>query len=127
MIDQSFKFFDPEGQGAHNPSDEDYLVCQSHVPGFSLVFKRWGWFDVAAVRDWHYNADAFEALVLPSDKKRMIQSLVTQCEQVKTSFDDLVAGKGKGLIMLLHGPPGVGKTFTAGMSLTDTMTASFSR
>ncbi|KAF7519891.1 hypothetical protein G7054_g12948 [Neopestalotiopsis clavispora] len=28
-------------------------------------------------------------------------------------FDDLIEGKGKGLIVLLHGPPGVGKTFTA--------------
>jgi SpoVK/Ycf46/Vps4 family AAA+-type ATPase len=26
---------------------------------------------------------------------------------------DLVTGKGKGLIILLHGPPGVGKTLTA--------------
>jgi SpoVK/Ycf46/Vps4 family AAA+-type ATPase len=29
---------------------------------------------------------------------------------------DLVEGKGSGLIFLLHGTPGVGKTFTAGMS-----------
>lgn len=27
---------------------------------------------------------------------------------------DLVPGKGHGQIFLLHGPPGVGKTFTAG-------------
>jgi len=31
---------------------------------------------------------------------------------------DFVEGKGSGLIFLLHGSPGVGKTFTAGMSLT---------
>ncbi len=30
--------------------------------------------------------------------------------------DDLIAGKGNGLIMLLHGGPGTGKTLTAGMS-----------
>lgn len=29
--------------------------------------------------------------------------------------DDLMAGKGNGLIMLLHGGPGTGKTLTAGM------------
>jgi len=28
-------------------------------------------------------------------------------------FDDLIKGKGKGMVFLLHGPPGVGKTFTA--------------
>lgn len=28
---------------------------------------------------------------------------------------DFVEGKGEGMIMLLHGKPGVGKTYTAGM------------
>lgn len=28
--------------------------------------------------------------------------------------DDIIAGKGSGLIMLLHGGPGTGKTLTAG-------------
>lgn len=31
----------------------------------------------------------------------------------RASFSDLVEGKGKGLVILLHGPPGVGKTLTA--------------
>ena len=30
---------------------------------------------------------------------------------------DLIRGKGQGLIFLLHGRPGVGKTFTAGSNL----------
>lgn len=29
------------------------------------------------------------------------------------SIDDLIAGKGAGLVTLLHGPPGTGKTLTA--------------
>jgi predicted ATPase with chaperone activity len=28
-------------------------------------------------------------------------------------FDDLVTGKGNGLVMLLHGSPGTGKSLTA--------------
>lgn len=31
----------------------------------------------------------------------------------KRKRDDLIAGKGSGLIMLLHGGPGTGKTLTA--------------
>jgi len=31
----------------------------------------------------------------------------------QNSFDDVIQGKGKGIIMLLSGPPGVGKTLTA--------------
>lgn len=30
------------------------------------------------------------------------------------SFQDIVPGKGGGVVILLHGPPGVGKTLTAG-------------
>jgi SpoVK/Ycf46/Vps4 family AAA+-type ATPase len=32
--------------------------------------------------------------------------------------EDLIAGKGNGLIMLLHGGPGTGKTLTAGKSIS---------
>jgi hypothetical protein len=33
-------------------------------------------------------------------------------------FDNIIAGKGKGLIFLLSGPLGLGKTLTAGTFLT---------
>ena len=36
----------------------------------------------------------------------------TQAASVN-NFDDIVSGKGKGMILLLSGPPGVGKTLTA--------------
>jgi replication-associated recombination protein RarA len=29
------------------------------------------------------------------------------------SIDDIIVGKGKGLVAVLHGPPGTGKTLTA--------------
>jgi len=32
-------------------------------------------------------------------------------------MEDVIEGKGNGLIMLLHGSPGTGKTLTAGKSL----------
>lgn len=38
--------------------------------------------------------------------------------------DDLIAGKGNGLIMLLHGGLGTGKTLTAGMSTLFTISES---
>ncbi|KAK3360425.1 hypothetical protein B0T25DRAFT_515719 [Lasiosphaeria hispida] len=52
-----------------------------------------------------YNYDAFANL--------MFQTLVDQQVTEYTGFDDHIKGKGKGLIILPHGPPGVGKTFTA--------------
>ena len=38
----------------------------------------------------------------------------TQGTSLAGKRDDLIAGKGNGLIMLLHGGPGTGKTLTAG-------------
>lgn len=69
-------------------------------------------------------------LVLPKKHKQMVESLVTMMplgskpkgtgSKTKIGGDrnqdrrnDLVRGKGKGLVILLHGEPGVGKTTTA--------------
>ncbi|KAN0108720.1 hypothetical protein V8E51_008462 [Hyaloscypha variabilis] len=60
---------------------------------------------------------AFSQLVLPPGHKDMVKSLVAQHFRDKESQEeqqvDIVSGKGKGLIILLHGAPGVGKTTTA--------------
>ncbi|KAI0445128.1 hypothetical protein F4803DRAFT_204591 [Xylaria telfairii] len=64
----------------------------------------------------------FGQLVLPKGHKEMVKALITQHFRDKESTGkedrdaqqvDIVRGKGKGLIILLHGAPGVGKTTTA--------------
>lgn len=66
--------------------------------------------------------EGFNNLQLPTGHKRTIRSLVNthftnrnvDLDDLEASYDaDLVRGKGKGLIILLHGAPGVGKTSTA--------------
>lgn len=101
-------------QDDNNFTDQEYMTCYSHIPGFSLQTKQWAEFAVASILNPGFQNKAFDHLVLPLEKKEMIRSLVNQSENVLSSFDDLIEGKGKGLIFLLHGPPGVGKTFTAG-------------
>ena len=68
--------------------------------------------------------DGFQKLVLPDGHKDIVRALVNTharrvtggtrptTTQPKHEFD-LVKGKGQGLIILLHGAPGVGKTSTA--------------
>jgi hypothetical protein len=80
-----------------------------------LATKRWGYFDVAKIDGIHFNHAAFDKLVLPQHQKDLISSLVNEQQNKESSFDDLIKGKGKGLILLLHGEPGVGKTLTAGI------------
>lgn len=63
----------------------------------------------------------FKNLMLPERSKNTIRSLVLAHEQARDKSStaslgsgiDLVKGKGTGLILLLHGEPGVGKTSTA--------------
>lgn len=59
-----------------------------------------------------WNDKAFSNLVADEEMKELILALVTnQLESEKGT--DLIDNKGNGLIMLLHGSPGTGKTFTA--------------
>lgn len=53
------------------------------------------------------------SLVLPSTPKRLIRALIKNHVANSGGFDDFVRDKGKGLVGLLAGPPGVGKTLTA--------------
>ncbi|KAI9883548.1 MAG: hypothetical protein M1823_004690 [Watsoniomyces obsoletus] len=60
-------------------------------------------------------------LVIPQHTKNLIKGLATKYNQGNIPDNggsrpwsaDVVTGKGSGLIFLLHGKPGVGKTFTA--------------
>ncbi|KAK7039849.1 AAA domain-containing protein [Favolaschia claudopus] len=93
-------------------SEEELLLTPTVVYGFSLADKIWLEFDVTKVLPVQWNADAFENLVLPADRKTLLRSLV-EAHHEEAGFDDFVKGKGAGLVVNLFGPPGVGKTFSA--------------
>jgi SpoVK/Ycf46/Vps4 family AAA+-type ATPase len=65
------------------------------------------------LRDIVWSEEAFHSLVLEPKQKVLIHSLVKQHKHRAALFDDIVVGKGKGLIGLLSGGPGCGKTLTA--------------
>jgi len=95
-------------------SNESYMICDRTVPGFCFANKEWYMFDVELIGNVHFNTKAFEALLLPPEQKNMIHSLVKIHANDRAAFDDVFKGKGKGIIFLLHGVPGVGKMLTAG-------------
>jgi hypothetical protein len=57
-----------------------------------------------------------ENLVMDDRRLKILKSLAESFAMRSEMWTaDFVEGKGNGLIFLLHGAPGVGKTFTAGM------------
>lgn len=89
------------------------MLCRSRTRGYSIKLKMWLDFFVELVTEIEWSKKAFESLVLPEDQKEMILSFTESQVQNHDAFDDVISGKGRGIIMLLSGPPGVGKTLTA--------------
>ncbi|KAF5976377.1 TOB3 (member of AAA-ATPase family) [Fusarium coicis] len=100
-------------------TDDDKLITSYRVFGFIMRSRKWAKLDLTYLGPMK-GQNTFDLLVLPPGHREMVESLVTQHFLDKASaFDetdevDIVRGKGKGLILLLHGAPGVGKTTTAG-------------
>ncbi|KAI1802975.1 hypothetical protein F4811DRAFT_527151 [Daldinia bambusicola] len=94
------------------PSTEFLYLLPMAIKGFNLRKKKWVDLKVDNIGDVVWNEIAFERLVLEEKTKRLIRALVS--EQIETTRStDIISGKGNGLIMLLHGGPGTGKTLTA--------------
>ncbi|KAK5328091.1 hypothetical protein LTR70_001412 [Exophiala xenobiotica] len=119
---KSFRLFEPDAE--YNLSvyaildrdrlDEEQLaICTPIVFGYCFQRKLWGGYALDRCHDVVWQNDAFSQLVLSQNRKQMVHSLVRQHKKRKQAFDDVVEGKGKGLIGLLSGKPGSGKTLTA--------------
>ncbi|KAK4244639.1 mitochondrial sorting [Corynascus novoguineensis] len=88
------------------------MLARPRTRGYSLKFKKWLDFFVEQITEVEWNSTAFDRLVLPPDQKELIMSF-SESQIAGSRFDDIIQGKGKGIICLLSGPPGVGKTLTA--------------
>lgn len=93
--------------------EEQYMICTPVIMGFCFRTKQWGGFALDCLRDVSWSLEPFDRLVLDNRHKALIHALVEQHTSRASSFDDFVEGKGKGLVGLLAGPPGCGKTLTA--------------
>ncbi|KAH8679084.1 hypothetical protein BGZ60DRAFT_468389 [Tricladium varicosporioides] len=95
-------------------TDEEYLIASPVVLGFAFAEKLWLEFTVSGVKDIVWNEGAYDSLVLEDNTKAIVRALVESHKyHPAESIDDVIQGKGKGLVAVLHGPPGTGKTLTA--------------
>ena len=111
----SADIFQTYGHSSGNQiSDSQAMIATPYVYGFALIQKTWGEFSVDNVEEIDWDRKCFEKLALQSDIKDTLQRLVHLHEESRRNFADVVSRKGVGRAFLLHGPPGSGKTLTAG-------------
>ena len=111
-------------------SDDYVMLLPCRIYGYAMLNRKWFPLNVNLIEDItpdqvRTTAAGYEDLVLPDGHKKLLQAIVKNqvrdpeqmCGERGENPDefqmDVVKGKGKGLIILLHGAPGVGKTSTA--------------
>lgn len=95
-------------------TEEELLIASPVVLGFAFSEKLWLEFTVSGINEVEWNEGAFDSLVLPDNQKSIVKALVeSHTFQGKKNIDDVIQGKGRGLVAVLHGNPGTGKTLTA--------------
>ena len=105
---------DPSSSSERQFSEEELLIASPVVLGFAFSEKLWLEFTVSGINDIDWNEGAFDSLVLPDNQKSIVKALVeSHTFQASRNIDDVIQGKGRGLVAVLHGPPGTGKTLTA--------------
>ncbi|KAF4629183.1 hypothetical protein G7Y89_g8970 [Cudoniella acicularis] len=103
-------------------TDEECLLTTPWLKGLDLKTKEWGMFRVDDLAEIVWNDAAFENLVLPGGEKELAWAFVENKNISNYVYDDFVADKGRGIIILMFGPPGVGKTYTAEADLASLST-----
>ena len=133
---------DLEIHGTPHDSQHRYLLCGRYLKGFNLKTKKWGkltsvmrlhelvlvdndgsWIvslDVAYCQPPKMNLRAIDTLVMPTEKKEMIKALMHKFTSADSTNAvpgswraDFIESKGEGRVFLLHGSPGVGKTYVS--------------
>jgi hypothetical protein len=101
-------------------TEDDLLICCPTVLGFSFGEKLWGEFyliysdidilltsnaaefAVADIKEIEWSSLPFDCLSIPEEQRDVIMALVEARLDSSVAFDDFVAGKGKGINMLLQ-------------------------
>ena len=101
----------PPNKGGQE-DDDFFLRLPDSIEAFNMQEKKWHTVAVDSLKHVSWNSDAFDSLAVDQKTKTILEAVVTN----KIDADrgtDVVGGKGTGLIVLLHGGPGTGKTLTA--------------
>ncbi|KAM0424533.1 hypothetical protein ACHAPT_010249 [Fusarium lateritium] len=94
------------------PPGHFVLLLPATIYGFGFHDKTWRKLAVEHIVPIAWNKRAFDLLVLPASSKEVLAALVTN-HTTNMQPAEVVRSQGGGMVILLHGGPGTGKTFTA--------------
>jgi ATP-dependent protease Clp ATPase subunit len=92
---------------------DEMLLCASTVLGFALSTHKWIQMRIDDLSEIEWSPDAIDRLVIDKRQKKVLSSLINSAVFTQGAEGDVIGCKGRGLVMLLHGLPGTGKTLTA--------------
>ncbi|KAH6677011.1 ATPase [Plectosphaerella plurivora] len=103
---------------------EDLTFMRPTIEGYAFKIKEWVSLYVDDISPVSWNSDAYDHLVYDDQQKDLVLSFVDSHDRIPqhgariglaptATLQDVIPGKGQGLVVLLSGPPGTGKTLTA--------------
>ncbi|KAI6913477.1 hypothetical protein KC318_g2294 [Hortaea werneckii] len=99
--------------GLNEITEHQRLLIWPQAPAFALSTKKWMTVSLGHVSRIERSDDSIKNLQLDPSAAQIIKALSMQQDQSGDSWGaDFIEGKGAGQVILLHGPPGVGKTYT---------------
>ncbi|KAL8806362.1 MAG: hypothetical protein Q9182_001392 [Xanthomendoza sp. 2 TL-2023] len=102
----------------HALTPHQRFLCPYTVFAFVMKTRKWESLHIDCLSEPLINVNAIDNLVMDEGTKNMIKALTYSYTRPADSAHqpwsaDFIQNKGKGQIFLLHGRPGVGKTYTA--------------
>ncbi|RDW63358.1 hypothetical protein BP6252_10903 [Coleophoma cylindrospora] len=93
-------------------TDKHFLIMEHRTLVYAIKDKRW-LIDVKNLQEVHRAKDPLSNVVIRKEDIEIIKALSFREKNAEKAWGaDFIEGKGLGQIVLLHGPPGVGKTYT---------------
>ncbi|SMR57672.1 unnamed protein product [Zymoseptoria tritici ST99CH_3D1] len=95
-------------------NEHQLLLLYATAPAFALSTKQWMMINMDHVRRLKPSEESLQNLALVDEEAlELLRGLSARQNVGARSWSaDFIEGKGAGQIVLLHGPPGVGKTYT---------------
>lgn len=106
-----------EAQANETWDDEQYLICPPRVLGYVLKEKQWAQLQTTLIKDipsdgeqdaWHTRLQLDDGGATKNLLFNLVRSHISESNQAKRprdalEVDDIIPGKGKGLVILLYG------------------------